>query len=74
MQDIKKQIISMARNCPKNRYVSSTQADVIFLKEQTGMTDLELCHLLGKMNYDGLINEFNVQYSGNGNIYIYWFK
>lgn len=67
-------LLSIAKNCSKNGYIISTHADIIFIKEEYNLTDLELCNILEHMKYKGLLREFNVQYSGNGTLYRYWFK
>lgn len=67
-------ILILARNCSKNGFIINTHADVIFLKANYNLTDLELCKILGKMKCDGLLQEFKIQYSMNGTIYKYWFK
>ena len=73
-KNLQKEILSIARNCSKNGFIINTHADIIFLKANHNLTDLELCRILGEMKYNGLLQEFKIQYSGNGTIYKYWFK
>lgn len=71
---IQKQLLSLAQNCSKNGFIISTHADIILLKETFGISDIELCKILGEMKCNGLLKEFKIQYSGNGTLYKYWFK
>ena len=74
MRRLRQELLALARNCSKNGFIISTHADMILIKENYKLTDLELCQILEQMKYEGLLKEFKIHYSGNGTIYRYWFK
>ena len=74
MHRLEKELIALARNCPKNGVVSSTRAELILIKEWYGLNDWELCQVIANLRYHGLIQDFQLIYTMWGTIYKYWFK